>query len=151
MQKPLNIRSAPLNEWTLHTVNIKSFDYNTEAWLGEAISKDVKRHQNIKYFSCGTIGHLRRDSVQGVTRNNVSSRNDKNRRSQSSGLCRRCSKGRHWINECWSTKEKQCNPLPSGNYLWGFSQAPRSNVVQSFPVTVEDTPPQENFKNLVLL
>ena len=43
---PLKIRLAPMEEWILHTMNIETFDYNTESWLGEAISKGMKRHQN---------------------------------------------------------------------------------------------------------
>ncbi|MGE9804406.1 hypothetical protein ACQP3L_27800, partial [Escherichia coli] len=45
---PLKIRSAPLEEWVLYAANI---DYNvqdTGAWVGEAISKGLKRHQEIK-------------------------------------------------------------------------------------------------------
>ena len=34
-----------------------------------------------------------------------------------SGLCRRCGKGRHWTNECRTTRDGQGNPLPSGNSL----------------------------------
>ena len=63
-------------ELILHTVNVELFDYNTEAWVGEALSKGMKRHQNAKCFNCGRIGHLRRDCRQGIPRNNVSSEND---------------------------------------------------------------------------
>ncbi|MGU7598322.1 hypothetical protein, partial [Enterococcus faecalis] len=45
---PLKIRSAPLEEWVLYAANI---DYNvqdTGAWVGEAISKGLKRQQEIK-------------------------------------------------------------------------------------------------------
>lgn len=42
-------------------------------------------------------------------------------------------------------RDKQHNLLPSGNSLGGFLPSPRSkNVVQSFPVTAEDMPPQKN-------
>ena len=41
---PLKVRSAPINEWTLHTMNVETFDYSTEAWVGEAISSDIRRH-----------------------------------------------------------------------------------------------------------
>ena len=81
-----------MDEWIWHTTNVGSFDYNTEAWVGEAISKVMKRHQNTKCFNCGRIGHLRRDCRQGIPRNNVSSGNDKNRRSYPE-LCRICGKG----------------------------------------------------------
>ena len=58
---------------------IETFDYNTESWVGEAISKEMRRHQNAKCFNCGRIGHLKRDCRQGVPRNNVSSGNGKNK------------------------------------------------------------------------
>ena len=53
--------------------DIETFDYNTEAWKEEAISKGMRRHQNAKIFNCGRIGHLRRDCREGISRNNVSS------------------------------------------------------------------------------
>ena len=49
-------------------MNVETFD-NTEAWVGEAISKGMRRHQNIKWG----LGHLRRYYGQGIPRNNVSS------------------------------------------------------------------------------
>ena len=95
-----------MDKWILHTMNIETIDYNTESWV-EAISKGMKRHQNAKYFYCGRIGHLRRDCRQGIPRNNISSGNDKNRRTQPLGMCRRYGKGCHWTNECRSTKDNQ--------------------------------------------
>ena len=73
-----------MDEWILNTMNIETFECNTESWVGEAISKGMSRHQNSTCLNCGKIGHLRRDYRQGIPRNNVSSGNDKNRRSQSS-------------------------------------------------------------------
>lgn len=52
---PLKIRSAPMDEWVLHTMNVETFDYGTEAWVGEAISNGKKRHQNTKCFNCGRM------------------------------------------------------------------------------------------------
>ena len=60
-------------------MNVVTFDYSTEAWVGEAFSNDMK-HQNAKCFNCGRIGHLRTDYRQRIPRNNVSSGNGKNRR-----------------------------------------------------------------------
>ena len=48
-----------MDEWILHTMNINTFDCNTESWVGEAISKEMRRHQNAKCFNCSRIGHLR--------------------------------------------------------------------------------------------
>ena len=101
-------------------VNVESFDYSTEVWVKEAISKGIKRHKHAKCFNCGKIGHLIRDCRQGIPRNNVFSGIDKNKRFQSSGLCRKCGKGHHWVNECRSTSHKQGNPLPLENSLWGL-------------------------------
>ena len=61
--------------WTLHTMNVETFDYNAESWVGETISKVMRRHQIAKRFNCGRIGHLRRDCRQGISRNNISSGN----------------------------------------------------------------------------
>ena len=92
---PLKVRSASIDEWILHTMNVETFDYSTEPWVEGAISNDMRRHQNAKCFNCGRIGHLRRNCRQGIPRNNISSRNGKNRKTQTSGMCRRCGKGRH--------------------------------------------------------
>ena len=59
----LKVRSAPMDEWILHTDNVESFDYNSEALVGEAISKGMKRHQKTKCFNCGKIGHQRKTTV----------------------------------------------------------------------------------------
>ena len=37
-----------MDDWILHTMNIETFDYNTESWIEEAISKGMGRHQNAK-------------------------------------------------------------------------------------------------------
>ena len=41
----LKVRSSPMDERILHTMNFETFDYNTESWVGEAISKGMR---NIK-------------------------------------------------------------------------------------------------------
>ena len=78
----LKVRSAPMDEWILHTMNIEKFENNTEYWVREAISKGMRRYQNAKYFNCVRMGHLRRDCGPGIMcpRNNISSGNGKNRR-----------------------------------------------------------------------
>ena len=63
-------------------MNIETFDYNTESWVEKAIFKGMRRHQTAKCINCGRKGHLRRDCRQGIPRNNISSGNGKNRRTQ---------------------------------------------------------------------
>ena len=98
-------------------MKVELFDYNTEAWVGETISKGMRRHQNARWFNRDRIGHMRWDCIQGIATNNVFSGNGKNRRYQSSGLCGKCGKGQHWTNECRSTKDNQDNMIPSENSL----------------------------------
>ena len=43
---PLKIKSAPMNEWVLHIMNVETFDYGTEALVKEAISKGKRRYEN---------------------------------------------------------------------------------------------------------
>ena len=43
---PLKVRSAPRDKWILHMINVETFDYSTEAWVGEAISNSMRRCQN---------------------------------------------------------------------------------------------------------
>ena len=45
---PLKLRSAPLDEWVLHTMNGDTFDYGNKTWVQEAISKGKRRHQITK-------------------------------------------------------------------------------------------------------
>ena len=52
-------------------MNIETFNYNIESWVGEAMSKGMRRHQNVKCFNCGRIEHLKRNCRQGIPRNNV--------------------------------------------------------------------------------
>ena len=74
----------------------------------------------------------------------IFSKNNPFRMPLPSGLCRRCGKGRHWTNECRSTRDCQGNPLLLGKALRDLLENPMSNLVQSFPITVEKTPPQSN-------
>ena len=90
---PLKVQSAPIAKWILNTKDIETFDYNTEAWVGETISKGMRKHQNAKCFNCDRIGYLKRDYRQRISRNNVSSENGRNRQSQPPGIWRRCDKG----------------------------------------------------------
>ena len=71
---PLKVRSAPMDGRILHTMDIETFEYNIEACVGEAISKNMRRHQNAKCFNCGRICHVRRDCTEGISINNVSFR-----------------------------------------------------------------------------
>ena len=41
VHESLKIKSPPIDEWILHTASVESFNYNTEARVGEAISKGM--------------------------------------------------------------------------------------------------------------
>ena len=142
--EPSKIKSVPMDGWVLHKMNVETLDYGTEVWVGETIFNSKRKHQNTKCFNCGRMGHLRRDYKQWIPRNNSSSGNNRNRRTQPSVICRRCDKGQHWTNECWSMKDRQGNLIPLGNTMECLSQAPMMNVVKSLPVTVENLCLQEN-------
>ena len=132
-----------MDECILHTMNIETFDYNPVSLVGEASSKGMGRHQNAKSFNCGR--YVRREYCRhGIPRNNISSRNGKNKRIQPLGICRKCSKDLHCTNECRATKERQGNPIPLGNSLGVLLQASKSKVVQSLLVAVKDMSYQEN-------
>lgn len=44
---PLKMRSTPVDKWVLHTVNVKTLDYGTEAWIREAIFNGKKILPNV--------------------------------------------------------------------------------------------------------
>ena len=79
-----------MDEWIQHTMNFQTFNYDDESWVGEEISKVMRGHQPTKYFNCDKFGHLKRDCRQGISRNNTSSGNGRNRKPRSSGMYRTC-------------------------------------------------------------
>ena len=46
-------------------------------------------------------------------------------------------------------RDIQSNSLPQGNFLRGLSQAPMPNLVQSFPVIIEENSFPEQIKNIM--
>ena len=141
----LKVRSAPVDEWILQTINIESFEYITKSCVGEAISKGMKRRQNDKYFNCCRIGHLRRDCrqeflgiifllgmprigglslqvyVEGVTKANTGPMNADQQKIDKATQY-------HWETP-WRTSHRP--------------QATKSKVVQSFPVTGGHVSPEK--------
>lgn len=86
----------------------------------------------------------KKDCRQGIPRNNFFSIDNSNRRPQTSEICRKYVKGWHWINEGRTTWGRQGKPLPLRNDLVGLSQTPMSNLVQSFTVSIGETPSKSN-------
>lgn len=99
----------------VNTVNIGSHD----TWIGGVISKNFNKNQNVRCLNC----HLKRDSRQGISRNNVFSRANP-KRPQPSVYAGVAKAGTGETNECRSTRDRQGNPLPSQNALRGLLQAP---------------------------
>ena len=133
-----------MGEWILNTMNVETFDYNTEAWVGEAISKGMRRHPKAKCFNCGRIGHLKRNCSQeflGIMPPLGMARTGRLSLLVYVGGVAKVNIG---SIECRSTKERQGNPIPSGNSLGSLSQASMSNMVQPSPVNVDNTSHQEN-------
>ena len=64
---------------------------------------------------------MKRICCQNVLRNNDFSRDDPNRMSHPSEVCKKCGKGWDWTHECRLASYRQGNPLSSGNALRGPS------------------------------
>nr|XP_021486637.1 E3 ubiquitin-protein ligase RNF135 isoform X1 [Meriones unguiculatus] len=111
--RPLKEQEAPLEEYVRATAHIGPAEYDAIV-IGEAIAKAL-RYQNTKCFNCGQLGHIRKDCL--VTLSNTSLENNQNRMPQPPGVCRRCGKGKHWIDECKSVRDVYGNLLPSRNQM----------------------------------
>lgn len=103
----------------------------------------MKRHQNTKCLNCGRIweGIVDRAFLDlmfllGIIQIEA----------QNSGLCKRCRKGWHWTNKCRSKETNKATHYHRETPWEGLTQTPKSKVVWSFPVTVEDTPFKKNKK-----
>ena len=68
--RPLEARSAPLEEWILDAVNIESHEHN-DPWIREVISRGLKKNWNVKCFSFGKQSHLKRDYVENIPRKSI--------------------------------------------------------------------------------
>ena len=72
-----------MDEWIRTTADIGPNDYV----IGQAMANNL-RYQKVHCFICGRQVHLKRDCRQDILR-------DFSRKSQPSGICQRCGKGRH--------------------------------------------------------
>ena len=62
----LRSRSAPIDKWIQNTMNVETFGYNDDSWVGELISKAMRRPQTSRCFNCGKLGHLKRNCRQRI-------------------------------------------------------------------------------------
>ena len=45
-------------------------DNHDDAWIGDVISRGLRKNRNVKWYNYGKQGHLKRDCTQGIPRNN---------------------------------------------------------------------------------
>jgi hypothetical protein len=81
-------------------------DLLTNAGLAAAIVQ-LSRSNNDACYKFGQGGHFRRNCPE----NEKWATLDKPRQP---GLCHKCRKGKHWANECRSTKDIEGRPLQAG-------------------------------------
>ena len=69
---------------------------------------NVQKATNAKCFNCGKPSHMKKQCrMPTQARKNNTTSNKK----RPSGVCPRCKKGLHWLNECHSKFEKDGNTL----------------------------------------
>ena len=116
------------------------------------ISKNFKKNQNVRCYNCDKQVHLQRDCRQGILETIFFFSGDiPNRKSQPSGVCRRCGKGgegQRWTNECRATRDRQGNPFPLGNALVSLSQ-PRVKFGSIIPCQHWGNSSTEQLKDLI--
>ena len=87
----------------------KDFRSNSHrAKLATLETFNVQKAANAKYFNCGKPSHMKKQchmSTQARKNNTTSNKN------RPPGICPRCKKGFHWLNECHSKFEKDGNTL----------------------------------------
>ena len=66
-KRSLKARPAPLVEWIWDTINIE-FHEDDDAWIGEVISRGLRKNWNVQCYTCDKQSHLKRDCRQGVPR-----------------------------------------------------------------------------------
>lgn len=88
----------------------------TNAGLAAAVVAATRRARKTGVgtcFSCGRPGHIKRHCPQAR-----SSDNNSQALQRQPGTCPRCKRGKHWANECRSTKDINGQPIPN------YSQQP---------------------------
>lgn len=76
--RPLRAKSAPIEEWIRHTIDIGPHTSKNDTWIGELLSKNMWKNQ-IRCFNYDRQGHLKREYRQIAPRNNVYNKNNSNR------------------------------------------------------------------------
>uniref|UniRef100_UPI00402B7149 igE-binding protein-like n=1 Tax=Arvicanthis niloticus TaxID=61156 RepID=UPI00402B7149 len=79
----------------------------------------VQRASNIKCFKCGRMGHIQRQCRASNPSGQASPKQP--------GMCSRCNKGKHWVNECRSVKDYKGRPFtfqPKNGQLGPRPQGP---------------------------
>ena len=108
MLRPIR-ETGSLMEYLKAYKDIGSMSHRTKFVALETFN--VQKTANAKYFNCGKLGHMKKQCCLPTQAGKNTTTSNKKR---PPGVCPRCKRGFHWLNECHSKFDKDGKTLNPG-------------------------------------